>query len=263
MELIDVHGHLTSEAYENDLETVIANCDEALLAYISAGCDLSSSKDVVELASKHGKAYAVVGVHPENIENWNENSFENLKKLAKNEKVVGIGEIGLDYHYLQELSPNEVEENKRKQKMIFEKQIELANQLNLPIVVHSRDAMGDTIEILKNNPPKRNSLLHCYSGSLESAKILMSMGFSFSFGGVTTFKNAKNVQEVVKNLPLERVLLETDCPYLSPEPFRGKRNEPKNVVYVADAIARLKNITIDEVAKVTTNNAKSLFDFKF
>ena len=262
MELIDVHGHLTDEAYENDLETVVANCDEALLAYISAGCDFSSSKKVVEFASKHEKAYAVVGVHPENIEDWDEGSFEKLKEFAKNEKVVGIGEIGLDYHYLQDLSSDEIEENKRKQRSIFEKQIDLANQLSLPVVVHSRDAMGDTIEILKNNPPKRKSLLHCYSGSLESAKILMNMGFSFSFGGVTTFKNAKNVQEVVKNLPLERVLLETDCPYLSPEPFRGRRNEPKNVIYVADAIARLKNISIDEVARVTTNNAKKMFDFK-
>ena len=131
--------------------------------------------------------------------------------------------------------------------------------MNLPIVVHSREAMGDTIEILKNNRPNKESLLHCYSGSVESAKILMDLGFSFSFGGVVTFSNAKTAVEVVKSLPIEKILLETDCPYLTPVPFRGKRNEPKNVVYVADMIARIKNMTIEEVAEKTTENAKRLF----
>ncbi len=261
MELIDVHGHLVSKAYEEDLEEVIERSEEALFSFICAGCDIASSQQVVELASKHPKAYAVVGVHPENIDSWDEGALLALKQLTQNPKVVGIGEIGLDYHYLQDMSAEEVEANKKKQKQIFTQQILLANQQNLPIVVHSRDAMGDTISLLQQTPPKVRSLLHCYSGSIESAKILMDMGFSFSFGGVTTFKNAKNVQEVVKNLPLERILLETDCPYLSPEPFRGKRNEPKNVVYVADAIAKLKNLTLEQVAAATTQNAKRLFAF--
>ena len=147
----------------------------------------------------------------------------------------------------------------QKQKEFFIKQIEIANKLDLPIVVHSREAMGDTIEILQKHPPKRPSLMHCYNGSLESAKILMKLGFSFSVGGLVTFKNAKTVQEVVTNLPIENILLETDCPYMTPVPFRGQKNEPKNVVYTADAIAKLKNISIEEVASFTTENSKRLF----
>ena len=160
----------------------------------------------------------------------------------------------------QNLTGNEKESIKNLQKWAFLKQIGIADRLNKPVVVHSRDAMGDTLEILRNHRLKRESLLHCFSGSLESAKELMKLGFSFSFGGVVTFKNAKNVQEVVKNLPPERILLETDCPYMSPEPFRGKRNEPKNVVYVADKIAKLRELSIEEVARITTQNAERLFE---
>lgn len=207
----------------------------------------------------------------QNARNALEQDFCKIEKVAGEAKVVAIGEIGLDYHFLEfldkkkvekigeKMTENEKENIKNLQKWAFLAQIEIANKLHKPIVVHSRDAMGDTLQILKNHPLSKNSLLHCYSGSLESAKELMAMGFSFSFGGVVTFKNAKTVQEVVKNLPIERILLETDCPYMSPEPFRGQRNEPKNVVYVADQIARLKGLPIEDVCRITTQNAEKLF----
>ncbi len=293
MELFDAHGHLTDEQYSADLQQVIENARQAgICGIVSAAYDLTSSKLAIALASTNKDIYATVGVHPENVaelEDWFkngkgdfsefvknaqkslENSLKTLKKLAKSQKVVAIGEIGLDYHFLdylgqikheragESLTDFEKEEIKNLQQIAFEKQILLAEELELPIVVHSRDAMGDTLKILQKYRLQKESLLHCYSGSIESAKILMQLGFSFSFGGVVTFKNAHNVQEVVKELPLERILLETDCPYMSPEPFRGKRNEPKNVVYVADKISKIKNIPIEQVALVTTQNSMRLF----
>lgn len=253
MELVDVHAHILDACFENDLDEVVKRADDSRVRkIICSAYDLSSSQKAVEIANKYEKVYATVGIHPENLDGVNFDSDKNeLCQLAENKKVVAIGEIGLDYHFTSE--------NKDLQKEIFEKQIQLANELNLPIVVHSRDAMGDTIELLKKNKPKKESLMHCYSGSIESAKILINLGFAFSFGGVVTFKNAKNVVEVVKNLPMDKILLETDCPYMTPVPFRGQRNEPKNVVYVADEIARIKSLNIEEVAKITTENAKRIF----
>ncbi len=287
MKLVDVHAHLTDEKYVDLLE-VIGRAEEAgIEKIISAGCDFLSSQKAIQLAQTQQNIFATVGIHPENIADFEsfgvqalknakndfENEFAKICDLAKQKKVVAIGEIGLDYHYIDyladqqhkfgdKITEKQIEEIKSLQKMAFEEQIQLANELEKPIVVHSRDAMGDTIEILKKNSLKKESLLHCFSGSFESAKILMKLGFSFSFGGVVTFKNAKNVQEVVKNVSIENILLETDCPYMSPEPFRGQRNEPKNVVYVADMIARLKGISIEQVAKVTTENAMRLFDLR-
>lgn len=260
MNLIDSHAHLTDTQYSEDLQTVIDNAkSEGLSAIISAGYDFSSSFECVELSKKVDFVYAAVGLHPENVSENYKSDLEKLSNLAKDDKVVVIGEIGLDYHYLNDYSEEKVEAIKTLQKKVFVEQILLANKLKKPIVVHSRDAMGDTIEILKQYSPQTKSLLHCYSGSLESAKILMKLGFSFSFGGVVTFKNATKIQEVVKDLPIENILLETDCPYMSPVPFRGKRNEPKNVVYVADEIARIKGLTLEKVAEITTENAKKLF----
>ena len=265
MELIDVHAHLMAKHFD-DIEATVNRAKEAgLVKIITAGVDFSSSQEAVQVAEKYENVFACVGIHPENIEEFDENSLKNavesIKNLAKNEKVVAIGEIGLDYFYLQGKTEEEILNNKKIQKLAFIMQIELANELNLPIVVHSRDAMGDTLEILREHPIKQESLLHCYSGSIESARELMKLGFSFSFGGVVTFKNAKNAVNVVEELPLERILLETDCPYMSPEPFRGKRNEPKNVAYVADKIAWIKGISMEEVARVTTENAKRIFKF--
>lgn len=263
MELIDSHGHLTDEKYKDDLEEVLTRAGSVgVLSVVSAGYDFLSSKQSLELAKKYASVFATVGIHPENVGQSREQfclEFEKIKELATKDRVVAIGEIGLDYHYFDGLDAEKIAERKALQREAFVGQIELANALNKPIVVHSRDAMGDTIDILRANKPKRESLLHCYAGSVESAKILMELGFSFSFGGVVTFKNSKQAVEVVKALPLDRILIETDCPYLSPEPFRGKRNEPKNVVYVADMIARIKGLSLEEVAEVTTQNAKRLF----
>lgn len=251
MKMVDVHAHLTDQKFD-DVEQVVLNAEEnGVGKIICSAYNLLSSQQAVDLSKRFNQVYANVGIHPENVEEWSAETIKNLENLSKNSKIVAIGEIGLDYYWRQD--------TKEKQKQIFVDQINLANKLNLPIVVHSREAMGDTIEILKNNRPNKESLLHCYSGSVESAKILMDLGLSFSFGGVVTFSNAKTAVEVVKSLPIEKILLETDCPYLTPVPFRGKRNEPKNVVYVADMIARIKNMTIEEVAEKTTENAKRLF----
>lgn len=251
MELIDAHGHLNDEKYD-DVESAVERAEErGVIAHVCASCDLASSQKSVELANRFSIVYAAVGFHPENISSFDKNSLSEIEKLAKNYKVVAIGEIGLDYYYEKE--------TKEEQKEIFANQIDLANKLNLPVVIHSREAMGDTLEILKKHSPKKESLMHCYGGSIESARELMKLGFSFSFGGLLTFKNATNVIEVVKQIPIERILLETDCPYMTPAPYRGQRNEPSYIVYTADMLAKIKGLTLEDVAKVTTQNARRLF----
>lgn len=257
MRLIDVHAHLTDERFD-DLPLVVERAVEnGVDGAICSAYNFLSSQKAVEIATEFANVWANVGLHPENVEEAKDYEggvdayLNKIFALSKHERVVAIGEIGLDYHFR--------DDNKDLQKEVFIKQIEFANENGLPIVVHSRDAMGDTIEILQKHPPKKEGLLHCYAGSVESAKILMKLGFSFSFGGVVTFKNGKNAAEVVKSLPLDRILIETDCPYLSPEPFRGRRNEPKNVVYIADKIAQIKGVSIEEVIAQTTKNAERIF----
>lgn len=250
--MIDVHAHLTDEKFDDINDVVTRAIEAGVQKIICSACDLVSSEKVISLAEKYESVYAVVGVHPENVDDFDEVAIKKLEKLAQNKKVVAIGEIGLDYYWRND--------NKNKQIDAFVKQIKLANSLNLPIVVHSREAIGDTINVLQHNKVLKESLLHCYSGSVESAKTLSQLGFSFSFGGVVTFKNAKTAVEVVESLPIEKIMLETDCPYLSPEPFRGKRNEPKNVVYIADKIAKIKGMKIEDVAEITTRNAKRMFN---
>lgn len=252
MELVDCHAHLQDKQFD-DVESVVLRAKQnGLSAVVCAGDSLFSSQQAVELAQRFDMVFSAVGVHPENVET-EKNFLAELQNMAKGKKVVAIGEIGLDFHWTSD------EKARALQKVVFQQQIQLANQLDLPIVVHCRDAMGEAIKILSKTPPKRESIMHCYGGSIESAKQLMQLGFCFSFGGVVTFKNAKNVKEVVEALAMDKILLETDCPYLCPEPYRGQRNEPKNVVYVADEIARIKNMTIEEVAKATTENAKRIF----
>lgn len=264
MELVDVHAHLCDEKFDDTDDCIARAFESGVKKIVCASYNFSSSKQAVELSKKYRNVFATVGLHPENVceefEDERDVNFQKFEELLNFEKVVAVGEIGLDYHFFDGMSDLEIEKNKELQKAVFVEQIKLANKLNLPIQVHSRDSMGDTIEIIRNNPPKRESLMHCYSGSLESAKILLDLGFSFSFGGVVTFSNAKNVKEVVKNLPIENILLETDCPYMTPVPFRGTRNEPKNVVYVADEIARLKGISFEEVVEKTIQNAKRIFE---
>lgn len=249
---IDVHAHLDNVRYEEDLDAIVKNAKEnSVEKIITAGYDLNSSYVDVKIANRFKNVFACVGVHPENVEGLEKNYLEKLETLLKNKKVVAVGEIGLDYHFRCD--------NKELQKKVFVEQIDLANHFKLPIVVHSRDAMGDTLEILKKHRAEFGGLMHCFSGSVEMAREFMKLSFSFSFGGVVTFKNAKNVQEVVKNIPLEKIMLETDCPYMSPEPYRGKVNESKNIPIIAEKIADIKNIKIDEVEKNTTKNAEKMF----
>lgn len=245
---IDVHAHLNDEKFEN-VESIVENAlSEKVNKIITAGFDISSSRKNLEIASRFPNVFATIGIHPEMVDELEKDYLEVLKEMSKNKKVVAIGEIGLDYHFKYD--------NKELQKEIFVKQIELANFLDLPVVVHSRDAMGDTLELLKKHPPKKESLLHCYSGSIESAKEFIKLGFSFSFGGVVTFNNAKNVVKVVEELPIEKIMLETDCPYMAPVPFRGKRNEPMYIPYIARKIAEIKNIEVEKIAEITTKNAE-------
>lgn len=261
MKFVDCHAHLIDERFEKDVEDVVQRAKDAgVTKIITASTDILTSQKSVGFAQTHEGVFAAIGIHPENVEDESlDVCLAALEKLVKEKKVVAIGEIGLEYHFFDGLSEEKVAFLKELQKKFFVEQIKIANDFSLPIVVHSRDAMGDTLEILKKHPPKRPSLLHCYSGSSESAQELAKLGFSFSFGGVASFKNAGRVKEVVANIPNERILLETDCPYLSPEPFRGTRNEPKNIPYIADAISRIKNMNIEEVARITTQNAEKLF----
>lgn len=247
----DVHAHLCDEKFNNVKEVVENAKCEKVEKIISASYNFSSCEKNLDIADKFKNVFVAVGVHPENVDEIGEDFILKLENFAKNKKVVAIGEIGLDYYWR--------DDNKEKQKEVFIKQIELANRLSLPIVVHCRDAIGDALEILKKHTPIKESLMHCYSGSFESAEEFMKLGFSFSFGGVVTFKNAKKVVEVVKNLPIEKIMLETDCPYMSPEPFRGQINEPKNVSIIAKKIAEIKNIEFSKIEENTTENAEKMF----
>lgn len=248
--LVDAHAHLDDDAFDPDREEVIQKIKEAGIFVINAGSDLHTSEFSVRLAERYDFVYACVGVHPHEAQKAPEGYLQILRNLAQSPKVVAVGEIGLDYYY--DFSDREI------QKKVFSEQLELAKEVGLPVVIHDREAHGDTLEILKRSGIKRG-LMHCYSGSYEIAGEFMKMGFYFSFGGPITFKNAKRPKEVAAKLPLEKILLETDCPYLSPEPYRGKRNDPTRVRVIAEALAHIKGITLQEVEKTTTSNARELF----
>ncbi len=251
--LIDTHAHLTDKAYSQDREEVIFACQKEGIKIITSGYDIPSSIEAISLAEKHENIFASIGIYPEFAQSCDENAIKTLKNLAKSPKVVAIGEIGLQY--------TENMPEKETQKKSFTKQLELAFQLNLPIVVHCRDAYGDIIQILKEN---KNLLacggtFHCFSGSLEIAKEAIKLGFHISVGGVSTFKNAVKLQEAIRQIPLEKILLETDCPYLTPHPFRGKRNAPNMTEVTAENLAVLKGVPKEEVERVTEENARRLF----
>lgn len=246
--LTDTHCHLEDEFF-SDISKVIMDAKElGVNRYISSADSLESSRKMLKLADAFDDIYITLGIHPENC-------FDNIDELRKlvidnssNKKIVAIGEIGLDYHYGKE--------NKERQIEVFEYQLKLAEELNLPVVVHSREATLDTINSLKKFKVK--GVMHCYSGSLETAHELIKMGFYIGVGGVMTFKNSK-VDEVIKELPMDRLLLETDSPFLTPEPFRKFSNEPKYIRTIAEYLANLKNINITEVEKITENNIKQIF----
>ncbi len=254
--LIDSHAHIDGEAFDEDRDEVIRGFEAAgIEAVIVPAADWDSLYRVTDLAKKYDNIYAAVGIHPHDVKELKEEDLETIRELAKDEKVVAIGEIGLDYYY--DHSPRDV------QKEYFRKQIQLAKELNLPIIVHDRDSAQDVYEIISSEYDENlKGVLHSFSGSIEMAKKYLDMGFYISFAGPVTFKNAVRPKEVSKEIPLDRLLVETDSPYMTPVPYRGKRNDPTYVRYIAEKIAELKEIEFDELAKATTENAKKLFGIK-
>ena len=244
---IDTHCHISYD--DDNFESVIKEMKNNIM--IVSGCDSKSNKEVVKLVNEYPNIYGVIGLHPDQADKVNDCDLNFLEKNINNPKIVGIGEIGLDYYYTKE--------NSDLQKELFLKQIKIAMKNNKTIVIHSREAMKDTIDILDEMNVKK-AVMHCYSGSLETAKYLIKKGIKLGIGGVVTFKNATKLQEIVKELPLENFLLETDSPYLSPHPFRGEVNRPYNSYYVGLKIAELKGISEEEVFKNTTLNAINQFD---
>jgi hydrolase, TatD family len=248
----DTHAHLDDADFEEDFQEVLTRMKSSGITRVTnVGYDLASSERSLKLAQDYDFIYAVIGIHPHNAEGINDESWEKLKKMAKQAKVLAWGEIGLDYY--RDLSPRSI------QKEVFIRQIKLANEAGLPIVIHNRDAHQDVLEIVKANPPKYGGVFHCYSGSLEMAKILLKLGFYLSFAGPVTFKNARHTVEVARHIPIDRILVETDSPYLSPEPRRGKRNEPTYVREVVKKIAEIRNLSFEEVALQTMRNAEAVF----
>lgn len=251
--MIDTHAHLQDEKYEN-IQQIVDNAQKnGVNTIICASADIKTSCEAVTIANKYDNIFATIGVHPEDAGKWNEDSKQKLIELAKNKKVVAIGEIGLDYHY--EFYTRD------EQKKAFVEQIYLAYQLGLPVVIHTRDASGDTMQIVRDNLKLLTNgvCIHCYSMSLEILKEIIGYGFVISLGGAVTFKNARGLLDIARECPLENLMLETDSPYMSPEPYRGKRNEPQNVLYVAQKIAELKNISVGDVIKQTTLTAQKFF----
>lgn len=248
---IDTHSHYDDEAFDGDRDELLKSFKKNKIdKVISIGCDIETSRNAIELSKKYDFVYASVGFHPNYAHKYDDNAEKILIDFAKNNsKVVAWGEIGLDYHY--DVPEKEIQiEN-------FLRQIEVANKLGLPVSVHSRDAMGDTLEIVRNHRFK--GVFHCYSGSVETAKELIKMGYYISFAGTVTFKNARNLKEVARYVPSDRYLIETDCPYLSPEPNRGKRNSSLNLIYTAQCLADLRGVSIEAVCEETTKNAEELF----
>lgn len=244
---IDTHCHLLKSEYDN-IDEILTNLKDNVI--IVSGDNDKTNKEVIEMV-KNANVYGVIGIHPNEIEDMNDKSLEFIEANLSNDKIVGIGEIGLDYHYGKEYA--------NKQKEYFIKQLNLARKYNKPVVIHSRDAALDTFEIIKKYTDLKITY-HCYSYSLEMAKELEKLGIKFGIGGVVTFKNSKEIKKVVEALPLESLLLETDSPYLAPEPFRGKKNDPSKVIYVAQEIAKIKNIPLNIVLETTTKNAIEQFD---
>ena len=249
--LIDTHAHL--DMLENPELAIKEAKDAGVKEIIIPSASEDSFDKILELCHKYNDIYALLGVHPEDCEKFSDSTAKKIIELAKDKKVVGIGEIGLDYHYTKE--------NKDIQKRVFNTQIEIAKMLDLPIVVHDREAHGDVLNILKEQKAKK-VLLHCYSGSVEFMRECTSLGYKIALGGVVTFKNAKEPKEVAREVNLSDLMLETDCPYLAPHPFRGSENSPKYIGFVAKEIANLRNISYDSVVIETTKNAKEFFNLK-
>jgi TatD DNase family protein len=251
--LFDTHAHLNAEQFEEDAEQVIERAKEAGVSHIVVvGFDGVTIPKAIELAEAYDFIYAAVGWHPVDAIDMTDEHLQWLEELAAHPKVVALGEMGLDYYW--DKSPKEVQHE------VFRKQIRLAKKVKLPIIIHNREATQDIVNILREEGASEvGGIMHCFSGSVETAKQCIEMNFLISLGGPVTFKNAKKPKEVAAEIPMEKLLIETDCPYLAPHPYRGKRNEPSYVSLVAEEIARIKELSYEEVAKVTAENAKRLF----
>ena len=254
--LIDSHCHIDDARFDADREVMMTRARAAgVEQFVTIGCDLETSRAAVTLAQQYPYIVATVGVHPHEVKLIQEGWYDELRSLARNDRVVAYGEIGLDYHY--DHSPRDV------QRIRFREQIQLARELKLPIVIHTREAQEDTITILKEEKASElGGVFHCFSGDAWLAKDALDLGFYLSFSGVVTFQNAVMLREIVKTVPLDRILVETDSPYLTPVPHRGKRNEPAYVRQVAEKIAEIHGISMEEVEDATTENAKRLFGIK-
>ena len=254
-DIIDTHCHLTMSHYDPDRSDVIKRClDSGVSRLITIGTDIDDSRMAIELAEKHDFIFAGIGIHPHDVKDIKnpEETYELLKSLASGNKVVAIGETGLDYHYMH--SPKDIQQEH------FRMHIEVARTLDLPLLIHSREAKEDTLKILSEVlTPGMRGVFHCFSGDMEMAEKALEMDFYISFSGVVTFKNANKILEIVRAVPLNRILVETDAPFLTPHPNRGKRNEPAYVRYVAEKVAEIKDLSIEETCKNIMDNAAELF----
>ncbi len=255
--IIDTHAHYDDSQYDEDRDSLIKSLiKEDVGIVINSAADLKGCRDAIKLAHTYPFFYANVGIHPSEVGLMTEDTIKELKKLAADEKVVAIGEIGLDYYY-------EDNPEREVQKHWFRRQLELAAELNMKVVIHSRDAAADTLEMLKEASKLGvTGDVHCYSYSVEQAREYVKMGYYIGVGGAVTFKNSKKLKEVVKEISIDNIIIETDCPYMAPEPVRGTRNNSANLKYVVAKIAELKNITEQEVLEITEKNARDLFGIK-
>ena len=257
MKFFDNHAHLDDEKFNEDREEIIKAINKEDIGFISAGYDLQSSKKAIELSEKYDFIYATCGISPNDIPQNEDELWKKVAEIEKmvreNSKVIAIGEIGLDYYWEKE------QKNREIQKKVFIEQINIANRLNLPVVIHTREAVIDTLNILKKNIVKNKGVFHCCPLNRELVKEGLKLGFYISFAGPVTFKNSKNANEIIEMVPNDKILIETDSPYLTPEPYRGKRNDPRNVKYIAKKISEVKGISEEEVGKVTMENAKKIY----
>ena len=251
--IFDSHAHYNDEQFDIDRDSLLASLPEAgLVGIINCGTDVRSSLDSIAMAEKYPFVYAACGYHPESALEFTDDSLAEIEKMLSHEKCVAVGEIGLEYHY--DFVPKDV------QKYVFEKHLELAVKYDMPVIVHDREAHADTMELLKKYRPK--GVLHCYSGSAEMAKEVLNLGMYIGLGGAVTFKNAVKPVEVSQMIPADRLLLETDCPYMAPVPMRGKRNNSAYIEYVAEKIADIRNVSPQEILDMTAENTRKLFNIE-
>ena len=249
--LFDTHAHLNDPAFDPDREALMAGLKDKGIGYVmNAGCSLQSSRDIIAMAEMYPWLYASVGSHPDSADEVNEDVIEIYRTLCAHEKVKAIGEIGLDYYY--EDIPRDIQKN------AFRMQMALAQELDMPVIIHEREAHDDGMRIVKEFP-RVKGVFHCYSGSAEMARQLVNMGWYIGFTGVLTFKNARKAVETAASIPLERIVLETDCPFMAPEPYRGKRNDPGYLPKMAEKLAEIRGLSAEEIIAATTENAKRLY----